>query len=478
MSRRTIILIIIGFAVLTPSFLIISGVITKNQINPTPVALTWWTVEDDPTTLSDIVTAYTQLHPYISITVVQKNSNTYEAELKDAWAKDQGPDIFSLPSTAVPSFRDFMQPLPRQTQVAFYKIRNLIVREEQEITMQVEASLTPAQLRREYLDTVGKDVVLTDTEGAEHIYGLPLAIDTLMLFYNRDLLGSAGIIDPPATWEELVAAVPRLTLQDSDGNIVRPGIGLGLAQNIPYSFDILSLLMMQNGAQMVDPSGQEPLFDRANAAGDTPGLGALTFYTDFAQTNPPKEVTTWAPSFPAALDLFTEGRLAMTFGYQRDRRMIAAKAPALNYDVAPVPHIHENELDNDVSAPAGDQLRKIAYGRYWVQGVALKARAKANEAWNLIQFASRSGVVRNYLQRTGQISALGRVLREQQANPDLTVAALQAPAIRSWYHGNNFATTEQVFEAMIEDVALKGNDPQRALDLAADQISLTLPKRR
>lgn len=478
MSRRTIIIIAIALAVLAPSFLVITGVISKKQIVPANVSLTWWTIDDSPESLADILQAYRQLHPYISVTVVQKPADSYEAELKDAWAKDQGPDIFSVPNTAVASFKDFMQPLPKQTRTAFYKIRNLIVREEQEITYQIEGSITPNQVRQEYIDTVAKDVVLRDGQNAEQVYGLPLAVDTLMLFYNRDLLSSAGIIDPPATWEDFVATIPRLTLQDSDGNVVRPGVGLGLAKNVPYAFDILSLLMLQNGALMVDSSGQEILFNRPNESGETPGLGALNFYADFARINPPKEVLTWGPNFPSALDLFAEGKLAMVFGYQRDRQSLSVRAANLNYDVAPIPHIHENELDNDAMAPAGDQLRKITYGRYAVQGVALKARQKANEAWNLIQFASRGGVVRNYLGRTGQVSALRKVLREQQANPAFTVPSLQAPAIRSWYHGNNFGATERYFTSMIEDVALKGNDASRALDLAADQVNLTLPKRQ
>ncbi len=476
MSRRTIILILIAIAVLAPSFLIISGVISKKQIVPAPVSLTWWTIDDSPESLADILQAYRQLHPYISVTVVQKPADSYEADLKNAWAKDQGPDIFSLPNTAVASFKDFIQPLPKQTRTAFFKTRNLLVREEQEITYQVESSITPNQIRQEYIDAVAKDVVIHDAQGTEQIYGLPLAVDTLMLFYNRDLLSSAGIIDPPATWEDFVAAIPRLTLQDSDGNVVRPGVGLGLAKNVPYAFDILSLLMLQNGALMVDSSGQQILFHRPNEAGETPGLGALKFYTDFAQTNPPKEVLTWGTNFPNALTLFAQGKLAMAFGYQRDRQWISAGSANLNYDVAPVPHIHENELDNDATAPAGDQLRKITYGRYGIQAIALKARQKANEAWNLVQFASRSGVVRNYLGRTEQLSALRKVLREQQANPALAVASLQAPAIRSWYHGQNFTATEQYFTTMIEEVALKGNDASQALNLTADQINLTLPR--
>jgi len=35
-------------------------------------------------------------------------------------------------------------------------------------------------------------------------YASPLSINTLALFYNRDLLNEAGIVLPPVTWEEFV----------------------------------------------------------------------------------------------------------------------------------------------------------------------------------------------------------------------------------------------------------------------------------
>ncbi len=475
MSRRTIVIIVILLVVLTPPVLIFTGVFQKKQVTPTPVSLVWWTTDNSLKTLQPIVDAYRKLHPYVSISVVQRNPETYDQDLKEAWAKDQGPDIFEIPNTAVTSYKDFITPLPKSTRVAYYKTRKLIVRQEQEITFQTETALTPRQIRSDFIDLVGKDVILSGGRGGEQIYGLPLAVDTLMLFYNRDLLNSAGIFDPPATWEDLVGQIPKLTLQDSSGAIVRPGIGLGLASNIPYAFDLLSLLMLQNGAAMTDATGTVSTFHRPGNEGENPGLGALEFYTDFALTNPPKEVFTWAPTFPSALELFAQGKLAYAFGYQKDRVRITEQAPALGFTVAPIPHIHENEKDNDASAPPDDQLRKITYGRAMIQTVSLKARGKANEAWNLLQFASRGNAVKAYLQKTKQVSALRNIIKTQEADPDLAIPALQALAAHSWYRGTNAAKAEEYFAKMIDDVALHGVSTSQALQLTSSQIQQLLP---
>lgn len=476
MSRRTIILLVIALVVLVPSGLVLTGVIRpRGQAQPRPVQLTWWTIDDSAETLQPILAAYRGLHPYIQVTVEKRRPETYEQDLKEAWAKDQGPDIFSLPNTSVSSFKDFVSPMPKETRVAYYRQRRLFIREEAEIMFRIEPSLTPRQVRSQFVEVVGKDVILPNGVGVA-VYGLPLSIDTLLLFYNRDLLNSAGIVEPPVTWQELVEQVPKLTLQDTEGGLARPGIALGLAANVSHAFDILSLLMLQNGAQMVDPTGQEVTFQRARAEGDNPGLGALTFYTDFAQTNPPKEVYTWSTKFPSAHDLFQQGKLAYAFGYQRDRVRISQGSPTLNFGVAPVPHIHENELDNDAAAPVGDQLRKITYGRYWVQAVSRKARNNADEAWNLLQFAATGERNVSYLTATQQVAALTKTLKTQLNDPDLTVPAGQASAARSWYHGTNLTRVEEYFASLIEDVASKGVDPQRALDLASEQVQTTYPE--
>ena len=149
------------------------------------------------------------------------------------------------------------------------------------------------------------------------IYGLPLSVDSLALIYNRTMLDNAGITKAPSTWLEVKEAVKKLTLQDDEGNIVQSGIALGGSKNINRTSDILSLLMMQNGTEMVDPTGRKIMFAETSPYSDDknyrPGMEALRFYSDFAM--PSKEVYSWNSAMPEASEAFVTGSLAMMLGY-------------------------------------------------------------------------------------------------------------------------------------------------------------------
>ncbi len=49
------------------------------------------------------------------------------------------------------------------------------------------------------------------------LYGLAPAVNTLSIFYNKELFRAAGITAPPRTWDELRAAAKRLTTGDRYG---------------------------------------------------------------------------------------------------------------------------------------------------------------------------------------------------------------------------------------------------------------------
>lgn len=474
MSRRTIIILIIVLVVLAPAVLVVTGVIRSRPPTVTPVNLVWWTIDDTPPGLADVIAAYRVEHPYVRVTVEQKSAATFDAEVKEAWAKDQGPDIVSLPNDAMRSYQDFLVPSPAQVRVSVVRTRRLFGRDTTEVSSVVAGGTTPRQVRTSFVDVVGNDVILP-AGTSEGVYGVPLAMDTLMLLANQDLLSSAGLLDPPSTWQELAVQVPKLTLLDQEDKVVRPAIGLGLASNVPHASDILTLLMLQNGTRMTDPTGEDITLHQGADDGQNPGLGALTFYTSFAKAD--RETLTWSASLPNAHELFAQGKLAYTIGYQRDRVRIQQQAPGLNLLVATIPHLYDNRLDHDAAAPSGDQLRTITYGRYWVQAVARKAGGAAGQAWHFLQFASlNADATRAYTAKTQQVAALKAVLREQQANPDLQVPATQAAQARSWYRGLNATQMNAYLRAAIEDVATKGVSPGAALERAAQLIQLTLPQ--
>src|SRR5262249_51853192 len=149
-------------------------------------------------------------HPQVTITVEQKSADSYFQDVKDAWAQDQGPDIVTIPNTDLTTWQEFLTAEPRETKVATVQTRKVLFRKETSVVLATTSMLTPHQIRSDFVDIVGKDVISVDDKTkAEKVYGLPLAMDTLLLFANRDLLSSAGIAEPAKTWSEFAAQIPK-----------------------------------------------------------------------------------------------------------------------------------------------------------------------------------------------------------------------------------------------------------------------------
>ena len=282
----------------------LSGAICKEQTTmPDKIVLEYWRIFEDQDSMSGIISSYQALYPYVEIRYKKFRFEEYADALIEAWAKDEGPDIFAVPNYWVGAYLDFAEPLPTSTTMQQVSV-GTSMGGQQEITLtpKTNKSYNVYNLNNYFVDVVADDVIIK-----ENIYGLPLGLDTLALYYNTDLLNQANIALPPQTWEEFVASIPRLTLLDADGEIVQAGAALGAAENIPRSQDILALLMMQSGAEMVNDSGTKINFgnESKTQAGYFPAERALQFYLDFS--NPSKEAYTWNPKMTDALSLFSQG---------------------------------------------------------------------------------------------------------------------------------------------------------------------------
>jgi len=421
-----------------------------------PVAINWWGVEDDARDYSDIIQSYRAIHPNISINYRKLRLAEFEAELVNALAEDRGPDIFSIRNTWVNKYLPKIEPLPEKTTLA-YEItqKSLGVKQETIIEVRDNKSLTATQLEGLFIDVVYKDVVKNN-----QIYGLPLSVGTLVLFYNKDLFNAAGLPLPPTTWPDLQSNVKKLTFQNNNGDLTQSGVALGTGENVEYSADILSLLMMQNGAVMVD--GRKVTFGNIPPGAATrsynPGPEALIFYTDFG--NPGKEVYTWNSQFPNSIDAFAQGQTAMLFGYYADIKKLEAKRQGkLNFGIIGVPQI-ENRPAN------------INFAKYWIHTVSNKSK-NINEAWDFIQFMTSAKQASLYLNRTGKPTALRSLVTAQVEDDNLNVFAKQLLTAQSWYRGNNASVVETAFTEMIETVVQDGNLGE-AIQLSSQKIQQTL----
>lgn len=444
MPKKIAILFLLGIFLISSGF----GCKTTDQKTKqamTPITINYWRVFDGPDDFDQIIKAYQELHPFVTINYRKLRYAEYENELINALAEDRGPDIFSIHNTWVKKYQNKITPLPPQTTMAYPVLKGSIKKEVVN-ELQTSNSLTPKDIRDKFVDVVYNDVILEDGQ----IYGLPLSVDTLAMFYNRDLFNGAGIIEAPVYWnQDFQQNVKKLTKQNTAKELVQSGVALGGGANINRASDILSILMIQNGAVMMENGRvqfntvpNKPGFKENNY---NPGLEALRFYTDFS--NPGKEVYSWNEQMPNSLQMFTGGNLAIYFGYSYDLPTIKADAPKLNFSVAKLPQIEGNPQMN--------------FANYWVETVSKKSKY-ANEAWDFVQFMAREDQVISYLEKTKHPTALKALIPKQREDDEIGVFADQVLTAKSWYRGLNPDIAEK---AIIDMISLAAANYDRLINV-------------
>lgn len=448
------IVVTLGITLVLGGFVFSGAICAQPAIMPDKVTIEYWRIFDDSDSLNEVIEIYKSQYPYVDIVYKKFRYEEYEDALIEAWAKDEGPDIFSVPNSWISKYKEYAAPLPAYTNMQLVTTSSQYGKEEIEIKPQQKSSYSVNELSTYFIDVVAEDVVI-DNE----IYGLPYSVDTLALYYNKNLLNQASIALPPRTWIEFVADVPRLTLLDQDGSIVQSGAALGAVDNVPRSVDILTLLMMQSGADMTDVSGNNVKFHNESQTqpGYFPAQRALQFYIDFS--SPSKEVYSWNEDMPDALGAFSQGNLAFFFGYSYHLQQIRAEAGAgVKFAISEMPQIN---LDNQVN-----------YANYLVEMVALKS-SNQNVAWDFIKFAAHQENVESYLNKTNKPTALRSLINSQLGNFDIKTFATQALTAKSWYHGRQPVESEQALGNMINYVLNGEATIEEAVNLASQQVQTT-----
>lgn len=425
-------------------FLITSGAIcSKTGQMPDEIELTYWSAEHDEDDIKDIISSFEAIYPYVDIEYKKFNYDEYEDALINAWAKNQGPDIFSIPNAHVKKYYDYIYPLPQYVTVTTVEETSTLGKKELAIQEVKQSAVSPSELNSQYIDAVYKDVVFKhkspeEKEETSKIFGLPLSMDTLALYWNKDMLNQASISMPPSDWQSVVDHTKIITKIDKENNIIQSGIALGTSSNINDYFDILSILMMQFGATMTTEQGSVS-FHQATEEKQYPGREALEFYTKFAQEK--WETYTWNDSKTGALDSFATGNLAYFIGYHRDLEQIKQLNPNLNFDIASLPQI---------TADA-----QINYASYWVESVYANS-PNQDIAWAFVQHLTNEKNSQKYLETAEKPTARRNLINDQMEDYELAVFAEQGLTAQSWYHGDNPGEAKNLFAQMIND-ALEGN---------------------
>lgn len=373
--------VFIVLLLLVGSFLITRVMFPMFSPKDQQITLTFWGLWDDPSVMKSIITDFEKKHPLIKVTYVRQDIQEYRERLATRIPNGEGPDIYFFHNSWTGMMGGLLSPLPTDI-------------------------ITPESFQKTYYPVAQYDLM---RQGG--IYGIPLGIDTLALFVNTDLKNAAGVTIPE-NWDDFDAAAQKMTVRDEMGKITTAGASMGSIDNIEHSYDILSLLFVQNGVKLHDiTSSSEQV------------IGALKFYTKYLQG----DTQTWDSTLDPALLAFSQGKVGFYFGYSWDVLFIKQVNENLPFTIHEVP-----SLPN----------RDMTIASYWAVGTSIKSKHQKESQLFLSYLTDKNTIKKLY-----EESAKARGFGLPYARVDLAKSLLddqilgpfiaQAPLARSTYFSSN-----------------------------------------
>jgi multiple sugar transport system substrate-binding protein len=277
-------------------------------------------------------------------------------------------------------------------------------------------------------------------------WGVPTAVRTLALFYNKDILSASGLDPnkPPTTWEEFVDTAIKTTKRGSDGKLDTAGFAWGPdGQGHQWWREALN---RQNG---IPPLTQDLKKLNWN---DPKAVEAFTWWTDLVTKHKVGEPGFYTDDQTS----FKTGHAALHIDGSFRLSTFAADAPNLNYAIAPLP-AHKD---------------KATYSSFWVNCVTKRAtgpRLEAATKW--LQYLTTPEVMRQWTDKIGELPARLAVAKEDKYAKD----ARLGPFLQSLDYGyatffvDEAADRQAVLDA-VNEVVLNGTPPDKAVKGAADKV--------
>ena len=287
--------------------------------------------------------------------------------------------------------------------------------------------------------------IVSAMKRGQDYYGLPTAVRSLALFYNKKIFKEAGLDpnQPPKTLEELVAAAEKTTKRDGSGNIVSEGLTVDMGgQDHQWWREVL---IRQFGGVPYTEN------DTKVAYNDEAGLKALTFYTDLQRKNKVGQVGFMDDGQAA----FRAGLAAMTIdGTFRLGSFNTIKS--FEWGVA--------EL------PANAQGLRSNYASYFANAITTKAQGeKLAAAEKFLKYVSSPEAMKIWLDVVGELPAR----RTAALTPENIGNPVYGPFLKGleYAHTTLFkdeAAQRQVAIDMANRVLVGGEEPKASLAKAAE----------
>lgn len=369
-----------------------------------PITLTFYGLFDSEDVYAPMIQEFQSANPLISVVYKKFTSpEDYLNLIVNELAEGEGPDIFMMHNTWFPRHYKKLTPAP---------------------TSIVDADT----FRSLFVEVTGDELIIPDEAGQEQVWGLPLYVDTLGLYYNEDhfeeVKPSTG--HPSETWAGIQSDVQLLNREDqSFSRFERSGIAMGRSDNILRAFDIMMLLMLQSKADFYSNDLTEVMFDSSQEV-----VEAFELYASFALPSQPNyswnEYIVSSDSAEKELASFAEGQTSMIVGYTYTYEDIVNQ-------IASLERSGDTSIDiNDIGVqempqifdPNSTAYTREAYASYFVPVVS-RTTEHSEEAWTFLATMVSDNNLRSYNEETHRPSALRSLIAEQETHPIYGVFASQ-----------------------------------------------------
>lgn len=407
--------VLLLLTLLVSSLFLLSGCKRKEDSNDNSpgndqITLIWWNMFESESNVKPLIDAFTEEHPNVVIQYQQQGVEggvtAYKNLLDNALSDTEvinDPDIFTIENTWVGKYQDNISPAP--------------------------GNILSSSDMGDFYPIVQNDFA------SSSVLGVPLYVDTLAVIYNKDKLIEEGYTTPDNDWSEFQQQAFNLTKRDGSGSIVSAGLAAAEGANAQFNFDILSLLMLQNGADLNNSTVLAGFADNSDVQ------DSFRFYSAFSG-----RTGSWDENQKLDVAAFLEGRLAMLIApsWRLNDILIYNEEYNLRLDigVAPLPQLSGTDT--------------VHWGTYWGQTVA-KASPNAQMAWEFVKFITQPEQLRTLDEsakqggrKVGVFYPRLSMSSEISADENLRVFVQSIPFAKNWFMYDGY-TIEQGFNNYFTD---------------------------
>ena len=429
-----------------------------------PVQLVYYKLFDNEDIIKPMIQQYQSTHPTVTIKYKKfDNTDEYYKTILNELAEGEGPDIFSVPNYWLKKNARKISPMPQD-------------------------KLTLKQFADAFVSVAANDLIFTDPRGGgEKIFGLPLAVDTLALYYNNDLyqdkVPARG--RPAPTWEGFKDDVYKLTKADkSFERFEVAGTAMGRSDNIARSMDILYMLMLQYKVNFYNDNMSQAEFSNQQGIGPqgtsiNPATEALNLYTGFGLASQKNyswnEYMVESTSDVKEMEAFARGKVATIFGYsylytqikdeidQLKKQNVSVINPA-SIKISAVPQVFD---------PATSTEKRDAFANYFAETVSRNSE-NPEVAWDFLMFIASKDNLAYYNQKTHAPTSRRDLIEAQTQDAIYGVFAEQVGYAESLVI-DDWDAYKNIFSKAISNVIATTANPKTSIQTAQQEINKILP---